>query len=102
MNEQSASVRPSLRVLVMTLSSSQRLIFPLVVSLLFFSCSRDPNVRKQKYLQSGQRYFEKGKYREAGIEFVNAIKIDQNYADAHYQLAQTYLMIQQPLQAYQE
>ena len=23
-----------------------------------YKCSRDPNVRKQKYLQSGQRYFD--------------------------------------------
>src|SRR5271166_5256635 len=85
------------------MSADLRLILILtLIATGFTACSRDPNVRKQRYFHSGQRYFEKGKYREAGIEFVNAIKIDQNYADAHYQLAQTYLMIQQPLQAYQE
>src|SRR5208283_2475951 len=73
-----------------------------LIATVFTSCSRDPNVRKQKYLHSGQQYFEKGKYREAAIEFVNALKIDQNYADAHYQLAQSYLKTQQPLRAYQE
>jgi|ERR1019366_2254216 Tfp pilus assembly protein PilF len=88
----------------MTLSSSQRLIlsFPLIVSLLLSSCSRDPNVRKQKYFQTGQRYFEKGKYPEAAIEFVNAIKIDPAYAEAHHQLAETYLKLQQGQRAYQE
>ena len=69
---------------------------------VFTACSRDPNTRKQKYLQSGQRYFEKGQYSEAAIEFVNALQIDPNYAQAHYQLAETYLKTQQPTRAYQE
>src|SRR5271157_1390137 len=88
----------------MTLSSSRRLILslPVVVSLLFSSCSRDPNVRKQKYFKSGQRYFEKEKYPEAAIEFVNAIKIDPSYAEAHHQLAETYLRLQKGQGAYQE
>src|SRR5271165_1352912 len=88
----------------MTLSSSRRLILalPVVVSLLFSSCSRDPNVRKQKYFKSGQRYFEKEKYPEAAIEFVNAIKIDPGYAEAHHQLAETFLKLQKGQGAYEE
>src|SRR5271169_3791420 len=88
----------------MMLSSSQRLILnlPLVVTLLLSSCSRDPNVRKQKYFQSGQRYFEKGKYPEAAIQFVNAIKIDPTYAEAHHQLAETCLQLQKMQCASQE
>ncbi len=77
------------------------LILTLIV-ITFTGCSRDPNVRKQKYLDSGQRYFEKGKYREAAIEFTNAIKIDPGFAEAHYQLAQTYLKVQEQGRAYQE
>lgn len=53
-------------------------------------CSRDPNVRKLKYLESGQRYSAEGKDREAAIQFSNALKVDKNFADAHYALAQTY------------
>ncbi len=88
----------------MTVFSGQRvtLSFALAVSLLFSSCSLDPNVRKQKYFHSGQRYFEQGKYREAAIEFVDAIKIDPRYAEAHHQLAETYLRLQQPQGAYRE
>jgi tetratricopeptide (TPR) repeat protein len=63
------------------------LIATLVCSLLV-GCSRDPNVRKQKYLESGQRYFQKEKYREAAIQFQNALQVDARYAEAHYQLAQ--------------
>ncbi len=65
-------------------------------------CSRDPNVRKQKYFQSGQHYFLEGKYREAAIEFSNAVKTDQNYADARYHLALSYLKLQKWSSAYQE
>src|SRR5271157_5870921 len=79
--------------------------FILILTLIattFTGCSRDPNVRKQKYFKSGQRYFEKGKYRQAAIEFVNAIKIDPGYAEAHHQLAETFLKLQQGRGAYQE
>jgi len=70
--------------------------------LALSACSRDPNVRKQKYFQSGQRYFEAGKYREAAIEFNNALKIDPAFADAHHQLAETFLQLQQGDHAFRE
>lgn len=65
-----------------------------MIMALLSSCSRDPNVRKQKYFQSGQNYFEKGQYAEAEIEFSNALKIDPNYAEAHHRLAESYLKLQ--------
>ena len=58
---------------------------------LLAGCHGDPNVRKQKYLESGKRYSAEGKYREAAIQFSNALKVDKNFADAHYDLAQTYV-----------
>src|SRR5436309_5967041 len=73
-----------------------------LMAIVFSGCSRDPNVRKQKYFESGQRYFEKGKYPEAVIQFSNAIQVDARFADAHYQLAQTYLKMQNWPMAYQE
>src|ERR1039457_3941947 len=75
-------------------------VFLLIV--LFTACSRDPNVRKQKYLESGQRYFDKGQYREAAIQFENAIQVDARFVDAHYKLAQTALKLEQWPAAYQE
>lgn len=66
----------------------------LVVSLaLVFTagCNRDPNVRKQKYLESGKRYEAASKYKEAVIQFANALKVDKNFADAHFELAKTYM-----------
>jgi Tfp pilus assembly protein PilF len=52
-------------------------------------CSSDPTARKQEFVESGNRYFEQGKYAEAAIEYRNAVKVDPNSADAHYRLAIT-------------
>src|SRR5207245_9129303 len=57
-----------------------------LMGIVFSGCSRDPNVRKQKYFESGQRYFERGKYREAAIQYSNAVQVDPRFTDAHYQL----------------
>ena len=57
-----------------------------LIPFLFTACSRDPNVRKQKYVESGDRYFEKAKYREAAIQYSNAVQLDSRFADAHYKL----------------
>src|ERR1700721_3637492 len=72
------------------------------LAALLTGCSRDPNIRKQKYLESGQRYFDKGQYREAAIQFENAIQVDPRFADAHYKLALTAVKLQQWPGAYQE
>ena len=79
-------------------------LFLVIACLAAFltACSRDPNVRKQKYFESGQRYSAKGKYREAVIEYRNATEVDPTFAQAHYQLAQTYLKLQDWQHAYAE
>ncbi len=82
-----------------------RLAFPvaLAFALLFIAaCSRDPNVVKQKYFASGTAYFQKQKYREAAIQFANAAKVDPKFAEAHYQLAQSYIRLALWSGAYQE
>lgn len=56
-------------------------------------CNRDPNVRKQKYLESGQRYEKNGKMREAAIQFSNALKIDHNFGQAHFELGKVYMQM---------
>jgi tetratricopeptide (TPR) repeat protein len=68
----------------------------------FGGCSRDPNVKKQKYFESGNRYFDEGKYNEAAIQFLNAVKVDPKFAKAHYQLAETYIRLQAWSDAYRE
>jgi tetratricopeptide (TPR) repeat protein len=69
---------------------------------LLSACSLDPNVRKQKYFQDGQGFFGKGDYHAAAIEFTKAIKVDPGYAEAHLQLAESYMLSHQSDHAYQE
>ena len=57
------------------------------VSLI--SCSRDPNYLKQKYLQSGIKYFDGGRYKEASIMFRKSIEADRKFGPAYYHLALT-------------
>ena len=73
-----------------------------VAVALLAGCHRDPNVRKQKYLESGKRYSAAGKYREAAIQYSNALKIDKNFVDAHYELSQAYLHMNAYSAAYGE
>ncbi len=69
---------------------------PLVVilaALALVSCSRDPNVAKKRYLENGNKYFTKGKYKEASIMYRNALQKDQRYGPAYYRLALTDLKL---------
>ena len=71
---------------------SIRLIAITMAALIgLVSCSRDPNVVKKRYFESGNKYFEKGRYREASIQYRNAIKRDPKYGAAYYKLALTSL-----------
>jgi len=70
-------------------------LFLLLVLLAGSSCSRDPKVVRQKYLQNGNRYFEKGKYKEARIMYLNALRKDARYGEAYYRLGLTQLRMGQ-------
>lgn len=59
--------------------------------LTLVSCSRDPNVVKRRYLESGNRYFDRGKYKEAGIMYADALQKDRLWGPAHYKLGLTWI-----------
>lgn len=80
----------------------QAAVVGLVASLALSGCKHDPNVQKRKYFESGKRYENEGKLREAAIQFSNAIKVDRKYAAAHYELAKTYVQLGSMIAAYQE
>ena len=74
----------------------------LCIALIVFagvSCSRDPEVVKRKYLESGNRYFDRGKYKEAYIMYRNALKKDARYSEAYYRAGLTELRMGEPLAA---
>ena len=62
----------------------------LVALTMVTGCHVDPNVRKAKYLDSGKRFDAEGKYKEAAIQFLNALKVDKDFPEAHYELAHAY------------
>jgi tetratricopeptide (TPR) repeat protein len=73
----------------------------LAILAVSVSCSRDPNVIKTRYLQNGNKYFEKGKYKEASIMYRTALQKDAKFGEAYYRLALTNLKMGQPFQAVQ-
>ena len=85
--------------------SLRRVLVYLLFSCLiggFLGCERNPNVRKQKFLESGNRYFAKEEFPAAVVEFSNALQVDPNFAPAHSQLAECYLKMQRFPDAYRE
>src|ERR1700733_1916153 len=60
-----------------------------LVAVSLISCNRDPNYLKQKYLQSGMKYYEGGRYKEASIMFRKSVEADRKFGTAYYHLALT-------------
>jgi tetratricopeptide (TPR) repeat protein len=65
------------------------LLVVLIALIAGSACTRDPNVAKKRYLESGNRYFDRGKYKEASMMYRNALKKDLRYGDAYYRLGLT-------------
>lgn len=60
-----------------------------LTALTLISCNRDPNYLKQKYVESGKKYYDAGRYREASIMFRKAIDADRRFGEGYYRLALT-------------
>ena len=71
---------------------SNRSTFVALLSVLAFAgCSKDPEVAKREYVQSGDAYVAQKKLREAVVEYRNAVQQDPRFGEARLKLAQTYL-----------
>ncbi len=59
-----------------------------LVPLLMFlgACNRDPRAASRNYVERGNKYFAKAKYKEASLLYRRALKKDAKYAEAWYQL----------------
>ena len=62
----------------------------LVCALLAAACGENPEVAKQRYLESGNRYLSEGKYNEAIVEYRNAVQQDARFGAARVKLAEAY------------
>src|ERR1700730_17403821 len=67
--------------------------------ILLAACNRDPRVVSRKYADSGSKYFDRGKYKEASIMYRRAISRDVRYADAWYRLGLTNMKLRIPGEA---
>jgi tetratricopeptide (TPR) repeat protein len=75
-------------------------IFAAAVAVV--ACSRDPNVLKQRYFDSGNSYVESGKYREAILEYRRAVRADGTFGEARLRLADTYERVGDTQNAFRE
>ena len=67
--------------------------FLLPLALVLAGCDRDPKVARVKYVNNGNRYFEKGKFKEASIMYRRALQKDMRYGEAWYRLGLTNLRL---------
>jgi cellulose synthase operon protein C len=58
------------------------------LALLLLSACTPPEQKAKAYNESGQAYLDKGDFVRAALEFRNALKIKQDYADAWFGMAQ--------------
>jgi len=72
-----------------------------LTALTLVSCNRDPNYLKQKYLDSGNKYFEQKRFNEASIMYRKAVEKDRRFGEAYYHLALVDLELKQVSNAYQ-
>jgi tetratricopeptide (TPR) repeat protein len=70
-------------------------ILTAAVLLCLVACSRDPKVVRQRYLDSGNRHMEQGHYKEASIQYRNALKADARFGPAYYKLGLATLHLSQ-------
>src|SRR5207302_4565263 len=59
-------------------------VLPLLMCLA--ACS-SPQEKARRYVDTGNKYFEKGKYKEASIMYRRALQADMKNSQAHYRLA---------------
>ena len=78
-----------------------KLVFVVPLLLLFAACSNDA-ADKQRYFESGNRFFDEKKYQEAVVEYRNAIRIDGSFGAARAKLADSYVALGEARGALQE
>jgi len=78
---------------------TRHLICTALAALTLVSCNRDPSYLKQKYLDSGNKYYEQKRYKEASIMYRKAIEKDRKFGEAYYHLALVTLQLGQTINA---
>src|SRR5664279_984222 len=74
------------------------LFLPLL--LMLASCSSDPKGQAQRYVENGNKFYEKEKYKEAAIMYRRAIQRYKLSGEAYYRLGLTSLKLSAYTDAY--
>src|ERR1035438_10446303 len=80
--------------------SRLRLLVTALCLILLVACNRDPRVVSRKYVDSGNKYFDKGKYKEASIMYRRALTKDMRTAQRWYRLGLTNMKLRIPGEAH--
>lgn len=78
---------------MMTLRNRSARVLAATALLALSACS-DPAVSKQKHLERGNALAAGGKLQEAILEYRNAIKVDRQFGEARFKLAEAYAQTQ--------
>ena len=79
-----------------------RLVLAAVALSATVSCGRDPDVVKREHFERANAFSAQAKYREAIVEYLNALKQDEKFGEARYRLAEAYAASDDPKRAYRE
>ena len=60
---------------------------PMLLLLMLASCNRDPKAQAQNSINSGNKFFEKAKYKEAAIMYKKALIKNPLSGEAYYRMA---------------
>lgn len=69
----------------------KRIILLSLSLALFWGCSQSPEKKIEKHMKKGDEYLKASSFKEASIEFKNAVQIDKKNAMGHYNLGLAYL-----------
>ena len=83
----------------MVLKRPPLLWIPTLLVLLLSACNTDPKATARKYVNNGNKYFTRGKYKEASIMYRRALSKDGRYGDAWYRLGLVNMQLGIPQEA---
>src|ERR1017187_9014126 len=68
---------------------SRKILTLLPLLLMVASCNRDPRAQAQRYVDNGNKFYAKGKYKEAAIMYRKAQQKDLRFGEAYYRMGLT-------------
>ncbi|MEO5922735.1 MAG: tetratricopeptide repeat protein [Bryobacteraceae bacterium] len=79
-----------------------KLLALLPLLLLLGACSTDPHARAVRYVENGNKFFERDKFKEASIMYRRAIQAnaDPLYGEAYYRMGLTFMKLSDISSAY--